>query len=70
MPGYGSGGLGPPGSMMVPRRAIRDPNETLLNSNPDFSLPTGSRRPSGGPGAANLGGAGGGLIPGSAYPAM
>ncbi|CAK7202504.1 regulator of ime2 [Sporothrix eucalyptigena] len=65
MPGYGGQG------QMIPRRPVRDNNETLLNSNPDFSLPTGSRRP-GGPPGPNMGNAGGasGMIPGSAYPAM
>ncbi|CAK7233283.1 regulator of ime2 [Sporothrix curviconia] len=65
MPGYGGQG------QMDPRRPVRDTNETLLNSNPDFSLPSGSRRP-GGPPGPNIGNAGGasGMIPGSAYPAM
>ncbi|CAK7226669.1 regulator of ime2 [Sporothrix bragantina] len=65
MPGYGGQG------QMVPRRPVRDTNETLLNSNPDFSLPSGSRRP-GGPPGPNIGNAGGasGMIPGSAYPAL
>ncbi|OAA62451.1 pH signal transduction protein [Niveomyces insectorum RCEF 264] len=71
-------GYGPPGMEMgpghgIPRRPVRDPNETLLNSNPDFSLPAAGRRSltHGSPGPSNLGGGGGGgMIPGSAYPAM
>lgn len=70
MPGYG--GHGGPGGQMAPRRPVRDNNDTLLNSNPDFSLPMGGRRPPGGPPGPNIGAAGGasGMIPGSAYPAL
>ena len=91
MPGYGpgNGGRGGPGGPGGPgyggpggprRPPMRDRNDVLLNSNPDFSLPGGSsvpRRPVGGggggpgPGPSNLGGSGGaGMIPGSAYPAL
>ncbi|CAK7271541.1 regulator of ime2 [Sporothrix epigloea] len=65
MPSYGGQGYA------VSRRPVRDANETLLSSNPDFSLPSGGRRP-GGPPRPNHGNAGGssGMIPGSAYPAM
>jgi hypothetical protein len=61
MPTY-RGGQGPP-----PRRPVRPPQQQrqdmLLNSNPDFQLPTGRM---GSPPRNN--GAGGGMIPGSAYP--
>ncbi|KAL1892873.1 regulator of ime2 [Sporothrix stenoceras] len=90
MPGYGGGGSMGGGGMggmggIVPRRPVRDTNETLLNSNPDFSLPTagGGRRPPGGGrrlpgggapamGPSTMGPPGGasGMIPGSAYPAL
>ncbi|CAK7562892.1 MAG: regulator of ime2 [Sporothrix epigloea] len=65
MPSYGGQGHA------VSRRPVRDANETLLSSNPDFSLPSGSRRP-GGPPRPNNGNPGGssGMIPGSAYPAL
>ncbi|KIH94639.1 pH signal transduction protein [Sporothrix brasiliensis 5110] len=67
MPGYG-GGMGG----IVPRRPVRDTNETLLNSNPDFSLRAGGRRPPGGPQGPSTSTSGGtsGMIPGSAYPAL
>ncbi|KAH7358148.1 SUR7/PalI family-domain-containing protein [Plectosphaerella cucumerina] len=61
MPTY-QGGQGPP-----PRRPVRPPQQQrqdmLLNSNPDFQLPTGRM---GSPPRNN--GSGGGMIPGSAYP--
>ncbi|EFX01939.1 pH signal transduction protein [Grosmannia clavigera kw1407] len=83
MPAYGAGPggvpgpYGPPGHM-ISRRPLRDPNEILLNTNPDFSLPIAAGRqltggPRGGPsnvGAARSGPGGNSMIPGSAYPAM
>ncbi len=47
------------GGHLIPRRPVNRPTDMLLNSNPDFELPNrgGSRQ-------------GGGMIPGSAYPAI
>lgn len=84
-PGGPPGPYGPPGppgpyrppGHMISRRPARDPNEMLLNTNPDFSLPTAGRQAAGGPraGPNNIGAASGGvggssMIPSSAYPAM
>ncbi|KAI0971978.1 pali-domain-containing protein [Xylaria arbuscula] len=59
----------PPGqgfNQQMPQRRPVNRNENLLNNNPDFQLP--GRR--GGSGSPARGGAGGGMIPGSAYPAV
>ncbi|KAI0431811.1 pali-domain-containing protein [Xylaria sp. FL1042] len=60
----------PPGqgySQQMPQRRPVNRNEVnILNNNPDFQLP--GRR--GGSGSPARGGAGGGMIPGSAYPAV
>ncbi|KAI0149582.1 pali-domain-containing protein [Xylariaceae sp. FL1272] len=65
----------PPGQgfgqqMMPPRRPVNrnEPGVNILNSNPDFELPT--RRPPGGAVAPARGGAAGGMIPDSAYPGI
>ncbi|CAK7245353.1 MAG: regulator of ime2 [Sporothrix thermara] len=66
MPGFGGQG------QMAPRRPpVRDTNETLLNSNPDFMLPSANRRPGRppGPGSGNASSSGG-MVPSSAYPPM
>ena len=55
MPGYNG--------QVPPRRPVRNPNENLLNNNPDFALPgRGGNSPPRGPA--------GGMVPGSAYPAL
>ncbi|KAH8884320.1 pali-domain-containing protein [Thozetella sp. PMI_491] len=58
-PPPGRGGYGGP-NMVIPRRPVNRPADMLLSSNPDFELPShgGSSRPAGG------------MIPGSAYPAL
>ncbi len=57
MPGYNG--------QQIPRRPMRNSNDALLVSNPDFSLPSGRA----GAGSPPRGG-GPGMIPGSAYPAI
>jgi len=68
MPGSGAGAGGGgyySGNVIIPRRPVNRPTDMLLNSNPDFQLPTrgtGQRGPASAAAAAAM-------IPGSAYPA-
>ncbi len=57
-PHPGRGGFG--NNLGVPRRPVNRTADVVLNSNPDFELPSRGGR---GPGA-------GGMVPGSAYPAL
>ncbi|KAI0422998.1 SUR7/PalI family-domain-containing protein [Xylaria grammica] len=55
------------GQQMPPRRPVNRNDVNILNSNPDFQLPS-RRGGSGSPARGGAGGGAGGMIPGSAYP--